>query len=194
VAKEISMTHKLVLVLLLFATGCITIPGSRPEDAGDTTGLWTSVQHRGHTGSGAVVGKNLIATVSHVVRNSSLVWVSGGLPAKEVERIATQGYEEIVILRVSYDFDDEHIFKLGNGQPHEIWGPRGRQPWSPSEVIPGDSGSPVLDKDGLLVGHVSARSCAMCSAGLLEVYDDQQSIMSGYPADFDLERIRKLDK
>jgi len=171
---------KLFALLLLSACACVSSPGVRPPGIEDNiTGLVVKVQHGQVSGTGAVIGEHLVATVAHVTKDASTVWICGGKRSRQVMVIPTTGFEAIIVLETDDTWggwSEEEIFKIkAGGKPSEIWTLHDKQPFKPSHVIPGDSGSPVLDQLGNLIGHVSA--CRYCGT------DDQTTIYSPYPVD-----------
>ena len=174
------------LLAVLLVVGCVF--GLRPIEAPPAiTGAWVSVWYKtgktAYRGSGAPVGKHLVATVAHMVSSTTFV---GSVRAEEVFRIKTN-VEDIVFLRVNPSFDKEEIFDIKPGSyPREIWTRRGSRPVRPSRVILGDSGSPVLDLEGNLVGHVSAIS----DYGRIK----QRTHVSKYPKTFDPRVLKKYDR
>lgn len=125
-------------------------------------------------GRGAVVGDRWVLTVEHVLQGRDRVFVStsrdgGWVEAKVVRREAGDP-EPTVLLEVAVDegaygfllgfagFDADAILQPGaGGEPTSVATGRGLLAWAPGVLAPGDSGSPVVDEAGRLVGLVSGR-------------------------------------
>ena len=95
----------------------------------------------------------MVATVAHVVKGPLTI---AGRKATVVRTIQTNGWEEIILLEVDWDWEAADIFDASTGEGYVIWSYDRAQSVRPSFVIKGDSGSPVLDRQGRLVGHVLA--------------------------------------
>lgn len=124
-------------------------------------------------GRGAVVGDRHVLTVEHVLQGQERVFVAttgdGGWVAARVVRRERGDPEALVLLELDVDegayglllgfdgFEAESVLSTGGGSPATILTGRGRLPWAPGVLAPGDSGSPVLDATGALVGIVSGR-------------------------------------
>lgn len=135
------------------------------------------VEGSGLQGRGAVVGANLVLTVDHVVRRAGQVLVGtcrngGWVKARVVQRIAASP-EPLVLLELDLDsgwygtllgftgFDVEDSYAQNpGGRATHVATRRGLHPWGPRVGVrlrPGDSGSPVLDGKGRLVGLLTGR-------------------------------------
>lgn len=127
----------------------------------------------GLAGRAAVVGDRHVLTVEHVLQGQDRVFVAtagdGGWVAARVVRRERGDPEALVLLELEVDegayglllgfdgFEAESALTPGVGAPATILTGRGRLPWAPGVLAPGDSGSPVLDATGALVGIVSGR-------------------------------------
>jgi len=180
------LSKTLTLVFLVSLSGCLSAPGYRPELYSEgIPGVVVRIKmpHAKRQGTGAVVGPNLVATVDHVSEFDYLT--IHGRRARVIRTIpTTNGWEPITLLECDWGWDDEQQFRLdanGEDDGYVTWTVRGPQSVQPSFVIPGDSGSPVMDAEGNLVGHVSA----VRAMGLFA----QIGIVSYYPRGVQLQRI-----
>lgn len=125
-------------------------------------------------GRGAIVGDRWVLTVEHVLQGRDSVFVSttrdgGWVEAKVVRREAADP-EPMVLLEVAVDegaygallgfdgFGADTVLSPGvGGLPSNVVTARGLLTWGPGVLAPGDSGAPVLDDAGRLVGLVSGR-------------------------------------
>jgi len=166
-----SARHRLLLtIVLLCPLGCQSAqpqpqpqPGVRPTThSEDIPGSVVRIDGAaGGHGSGGVVGQHTVATVEHVIGKLKQPLTIQGKPVTVVRRIETGDWEQIVLLEVDWDWPQESAFayppqSTGPGSGYVIWNLRGAQGLTPSFALPGDSGSPILDREGRLVGHVSA--------------------------------------
>lgn len=124
-------------------------------------------------GRGAVVSGRHVVTVEHVLQGHDRVFVAtagdrGWVGARVVRR-ERAAPEPLVVLELDVDegayglllgfegFAPERVLVRGRGAPATVLTARGRLPWGPDVLARGDSGSPVLDAAGGLVGVVSGR-------------------------------------
>lgn len=124
-------------------------------------------------GRGAVVSARHVVTVEHVLQGHDRVFVAtagdrGWVGARVVRRERAVP-EPLVVLELDVDegaygvllgfegFAPERVLVRGSGAPATILTARGRLPWAPNVLVRGDSGSPVLDGAGGLLGVVSGR-------------------------------------
>ncbi|MCO5169477.1 MAG: serine protease [Planctomycetes bacterium] len=124
-------------------------------------------------GRGAVVGDRWVLTVDHVTRGQETVHVAttreAGWVAARVARRIPASPEPLALLEVDLDdglyglllgfpgFEPDRHLIAGAGDPVAVLTARGRLPWTAGVLEPGDSGSPVLDAAGDLVGVVCGR-------------------------------------
>ena len=106
-------------------------------------------------GRGVVVGPRRVLTVAHVVGEAAEVDVATGYTwssARVVRRHAAWP-EPLVELELARDaFGPDEVLAPGAGaSPAWVLAADGPRPWS-APLRPGDSGSPVVDPRGLLVG------------------------------------------
>ncbi len=171
------------LLLVIVIVGCVADPyGRRPCDVpDDTPGLVTKVWHGKPKcwGTAAVVGRHWVATVAHLSEGDPTGWMCGGKPAFEVARIPTGGFDQIVVLRVEHTYEKKDVFLWNpGGEAHTAWTwQQGCIDLLHEKVLNGDSGAPVLDREGRLTGHVSG--CQHCGK------EHQVNVYSSYPRDFD---------
>ena len=126
-------------------------------------------------GRGAVIAKDIILTVEHVVTDDDgkllkHVWIDpygrgrNWLKAT-VEACIPSEPEAVAVLRVPLNepcwflgfpgFDTDDYYKRSTlGVAHVMETKRGPYTWVPDSTVKGDSGSPVVDKNGHLVGLV----------------------------------------
>lgn len=154
----------LVLALVLLA-GCSVSPRS----------VGVQAELGGPTGRGAVVGPTQVLTVAHVVGNRNEVWVATSRRNRvwvraRVSRRYRAVPEDVVLLELEVSdgffgelfgftgFSSADAFPTRRGQaPTAVLTRRGLLAWEPCTLLPGDSGSPVLDSRGDLVGLVVGR-------------------------------------
>ncbi len=179
--------HALLLLLSLFvsaSSGCAQLAslGRSLERAGvvsvETTGAPRGAAlvraADGRVGHAAIVAPDRVLTVAHVVGDASRAWVAVGrrgawVEARVVERLA-RAPEELVVLELALDegwagallgftgFGAERVLEPGaEGLAVTVATARGLRPLIAAELRPGDSGSPVLDPEGRLVGLLSGR-------------------------------------
>ena len=176
-----------VAVLALACAGCVSPEGVTASGGG----LVVRLNREGALGTGAVIGKDLVATVDHVHGDGSeRVFLSGGRDMRVLGVVPTTGHEPIVVLKADGDpFGRSDYFRVRAGATEAdavwVWTLDGRQRFDTSRIVPGHSGSLVLDADGLLIGFVWGRRCAVCAnenkPGV--VYADQTTLMVLVPAD-----------
>jgi S1-C subfamily serine protease len=136
------------------------------------TGEWQD-----RTGRGAVISSRHVLTVAHVVGAETVAWVgtsrrkggrAGWVKARVLKRIAASP-EPLVVLELDVDdglfgallgftgFSAADCYDHGRGSPQAVALGRGLHPWAPGVLSPGDSGAPVLDRNGNLLGLVTGR-------------------------------------
>ncbi|RMG15865.1 MAG: serine protease [Planctomycetota bacterium] len=126
-------------------------------------------------GRGAVIGPDRVLTVAHVVDGCGRLEVAvrrrgGWVRARAIERIP-QVPEDLVVLALEVDAPGPYADLFGfsgfpadatfrpsaDGRPQQVLLARGPRRWERVALRPGDSGSPVVDARGALVGLVSGR-------------------------------------
>lgn len=146
---------------------------SAPATARSAVEVRASLEAGALAGRGAVVSDRHVLTVAHVLQGRAQVFVAtgrdGGWVAARVVRRQVGDPEPLVLLELEVDegafglllgfdgFAGEQVLAAGDGAPTSVLTARGLQPWTPGVLLPGDSGSPVLDATGALVGLVSGR-------------------------------------
>ena len=170
-------------LIVMSCTGCLA-PLERFEATLEDAGLaqFASSNVTKHTvivqsspsrqGHGAIISHDQVLTVEHVVGDASEVLVkrgerTGWLRARVLRRIPSKP-ENLVVLGIDVDeglygvllgftgFDNPVRPSLG-GSPTRVASSRGELSWHGAALRPGDSGSPVLDALGDLVGLVVGR-------------------------------------
>lgn len=147
-----------LIALLLFA-GCASADSYRPSNLG-TTGLAVSVTRGWVNGTGAVVGSRTVITSAHVVVNvSGTIRVNGRRAT--LSHTVPSTHDRIAILELATGekgFKPIEIFQIvPNRIPYQVWTLRGEHRFEDSKIVGGDSGSPVLDYSGYLMGVVDGR-------------------------------------
>lgn len=126
-------------------------------------------------GSGAVISSDTVITAAHVVQDANgkrlgHVWVDPHgdgvtwIRADVVVYVAAP-VEPVAVLRLNVDSSsaagfagfspaDCYAFSTGGQDPHAVVTQRGPYRWMVGRIAPGDSGSPVVDSRGSLLGLV----------------------------------------
>ena len=150
------------------------------------------VKSGGSQGNGVILSSDTLLTVKHLVKDplDVKIWYwrdnrwrknkGYWIRAEVVREIPTRGFEPLVLLRVPgykknpgfFDwkgFKKKDTYKLGiNTSPYKIITGRRSFLWGKECIRPGDSGSPVVNEKGNLVGLISATSkegeeeCPVC--------------------------------
>ncbi len=127
------------------------------------TGRVVYVSVNGILGSGAVLDSKIVLTVAHVIKKQQMAMVDVGkferkwAAARVVGRIHAKPEDIIILQLVGEDsFPKIEYFKRGAGLPlpSVMVTTKGVFPWNPGSIVSGDSGSPVLNIDGELIGLV----------------------------------------
>ncbi|HBP19140.1 MAG TPA: hypothetical protein DEA08_15300 [Planctomycetes bacterium] len=148
----------IALILLASTSGCAFLEGLQRDPS-------VAVRAQGKRGRGAILGPNRVMTVQHVVGSARRVRVGAGLEwteARVVRRFpcAPEALVELELEQSTLGFSGfaaARCAQLGQGGPAWIHTPRGRMPWGSAELRRGDSGSPVFDAQGGLVGLLHGR-------------------------------------
>ncbi|MCO5169586.1 MAG: hypothetical protein M9894_24865 [Planctomycetes bacterium] len=169
-----------VTAALLMSLGCQALPrgwGALVEPPPRGEAVTITRGDEGAAGRAAVVGADLVLTVRHVLLAGARppggeveAWVStarggaGGRVAGRIVGVLPTRPEPVLVVRVEVDdgplaglvgfsgFAPERRYVVGRGLPEQVDTPRGRAPLLRARLRPGDSGSPVLDAAGGLVG------------------------------------------
>jgi len=180
--KRLAARLALALVsaaLLAPLSGCAALSEAielRTPAALDAGRAVTVRRGSGLEGRAAVIGPNTIVTVAHVPSPWEATWVGTRRDGGWVEAAAVQHVpshpESLIVLRVEttgdgvlsavfgfpgFDADDAFACAAPGATPAWIDTERGVLPFATADLRPGDSGSPVLDAEGRLVGLLSGR-------------------------------------
>ncbi len=152
----------------LEAAGVARFPGAGPEQ-----GRVVRVRGPdGRTGHGAVLDARSVLTVAHVAPVGALEvqpWPGAGWCAARVVRRIPARPEDLVVLEVETadvglarlvgfeGWDERAVHAPGRGAPSQVQTARGVRPLDATSLRPGDSGSPLLDARGGLVGLLVGR-------------------------------------
>ncbi|MBL4848837.1 MAG: trypsin-like peptidase domain-containing protein [Planctomycetes bacterium] len=124
-------------------------------------GSWT-------VGAGAVIEGGRVLTVAHVLEGATEIEVeiSGRLIAVDahVTRRIPSAPEDLIELRLEESeglfgfggFEPDEVLEVAHGEPTQLWASSGLFNL-PCASLPGDSGSPMLDAQGRLVGLLVGR-------------------------------------
>ena len=181
------MRPLLLALLLSTVTGCSAL--DRVNDALYATGAFdlepsslasndcsVTVVAGSRRGRGVVTGKTTVLTVAHVIEGethaevatSGFTWTE----ARVVRRIPSAP-EDLVELELAGGdgFDRERIAHTGEGAPSAVLTARGAHAWRFARNLHhGDSGSPVLDDAGVVVGLLVGKT------------SDGRGVMSALPS------------
>ncbi|MGE0706546.1 MAG: hypothetical protein AB7N76_17835 [Planctomycetota bacterium] len=123
-------------------------------------------------GRGAAIDETHVVTVAHVVGARREVRVALSPLHETTARVVGTlpgSAEPLVVLELQrtdgvwgqlfgfQGFAPAQRFTRGAGEPERVIGQRGPVAWVDGALRPGDSGSPVLDRAGRLIGLVSGR-------------------------------------
>jgi len=184
------MLRLLTYFLLLLPPFCSGCAGLVTFEAQHEVRLRTSER----VGHGAIVAPNRVVTVQHVVGERQTVSVAtrgaGGWVEAKVARVIPAVPEPLVELELPVSdslfafsgFASYQVLERGLGLGSQIRTHRGARPLSGAYLRPGDSGAPILNAQGQLVGLLSGRDRrgkALCAA---------------FPRNSDHELARRLTK
>jgi S1-C subfamily serine protease len=173
----------LILLTALATTGCSAL--DRVNDALYSTGAFDLAPSAVHArakecgvtilasdrhGRGVITGAHTVLTVAHVVGNDGEVEVGVGAfwtKARVVRRVSASP-EDLVEIEVAAEkpglfafagFEPERQAELATGEPAFVLAASGIHVWADG-LRAGDSGSPVIDRDGKVVGLLVGRTPA----------------------------------
>lgn len=157
---------KYIIILVLFLVGCgslPTIPRGHYSAHGRAVEFHTSGT-RDKIGMGAVIGKNTAITAFHIVELNTSYWIKPYAVLQfraQMDKLCPSSPESIAVLKLNDNtmfkgWNHQDIFSIDsdNDEPVKVITGRGCFFWEHYVPEPGDSGSPVVDKDGELVGLV----------------------------------------
>jgi len=179
------MIRALACLLVLSCTGCLSPlkdfetylveAGIARFESSKGTGRSVTIRVGHRCGQGAVVGVDRILTVAHVVAGAQEVWVAtanharGWVRGRVVDWIPASP-EPLVAIVLEVDsgiygrllgfsgFEQDDQFGYATqSRPHRVVTAQGAIPWQGKNLKPGDSGSPVIDADGKLIGLLVGR-------------------------------------
>jgi hypothetical protein len=151
-----------------------------------------------------VIGPDLVVTVRHVLPDADAqpcvsTLASRGFVDAAVVGVVNATPEAILLLRVELNpsplgqllgfsgFAGEECYRLGDGSPAVIVTSRGSLDFVRGQLLPGDSGSPVLDQDGDLVGLLCGRLRGVPAVALL----DRHALDLALRRELDLSSLRR---
>lgn len=170
------MRNTTALLVLVLLAGCASAPERVERSIVKLDGPASAALEGGakvvagaRCGRGAIVGPRHVLTVAHVVGDAREVSVSTGGPFDVAARVVEwrpSWPEPLVLLELDVAEDGSfgellgmgriapaRVLAKGAGRAAVIVTPRGPVPCAPgARLVPGDSGSPVLDANGRLVG------------------------------------------
>lgn len=174
-----TLTRWLSIASVSLAIGCATllapIEAFVPESAAGRAVAVVRKDAWWVGGRGAVIGPDLVLTVKHVLPDGVQAYVStaatgrGWIDATIVGELPASP-EAVLVLRVETDrsalgqllsfsgFSGQECYTIGDGAPETIATARGDVRLLGGSLQPGDSGSPVVDRDGDLVGLLCGRN------------------------------------
>lgn len=149
---------KKIIISLLFLLGCVTPTLTATDFPGLSVKVIQETPKWTYYGVGAPIDSRTIATAAHVV-NEGLEAKILGHRIRKIDTIYHRDMiEPIVLLRIqdTFRFGPDEIFKraVGDLKPDRVITLRGIFPWDIYEVVGGDSGSPILNKSGELIGLI----------------------------------------
>lgn len=141
----------LVVLILLLSGGCVT----HSYQEGTIVALKNT---DGGQCRGNVIGRNYIVALGHCIKTEILYVKDGYFWRKATVVARWQGSRDLVLVLdvEGADWDSTEWFTLAPGATpaSTITKYNGRQAWDSAISLKGDSGSPVMDDQGRLVGMV----------------------------------------
>jgi len=147
--------RRIVCFLTLVLLGCTIPVASQPKEKAVERAKPLKIVCKNGSGHGAAIGRNMVITVNHV--GSDALYVELGkrkLALRPVMEYGTPGeVEKVTVLTVGTPVLPFYV--IGRGNPYTVDTPRGNLDFRDYIPIAGDSGCPVLNKHGEIVGLVS---------------------------------------
>lgn len=143
------------LVFLVLLMGCVALPRGERKEKVKNVPIIVLHSDRGQ-GSGVPIGRLTLLTVEHVADVADKMTVDGRTFSVHKQHVINRpGMREPLVVMGHTGRSFKEWYEIGDGDPHVVVTPRGRFQFKGYEPVPGDSGSPVLDKEGKLVALIS---------------------------------------
>lgn len=145
------MIRSLLVVLALLTSGCVT--------HSYTEGTVVALKDTdGSRCRGNVIGSNYIVALGHCIEKTTLYVKDGAIWRKATVVSSWKGRKDtVLVLRVegaTWPSTEWFTLAPGGSPDHTVTKYNGLQNWDGAISLAGDSGSPVMDDEGRLVGMV----------------------------------------